>query len=325
VGFQPPPVPPLTGPLAPNEDLRRAERFAVGQIDGPEDVAIDPQGRMIGATHDGKLVRVSLAGAIDVLATTGGRPLGLAWDGAGNLIVADAVKGLLSVDPDGTVTTLATAAGGIPFGFTDDVDVASDGRIYFSDASTKYGYGDHILDALEGQANGRLLRYDPATKTTTVLLDGLYFANGVALSRDEDYVLVVETYRHRIRRYWLKGDQAGHADLFATNLPGYPDGVSSNGRGTYWVAMFTVRNAAADWLAPRPFMKKVMSRLPRFLWPKPKPYGLMLTLDEEGRVTRSLHDPDGVHVPTITSVEEHQGWLYLGSLTAPHLARVRLP
>ncbi|MBW2458928.1 MAG: hypothetical protein JRI68_30800 [Deltaproteobacteria bacterium] len=67
-----------------------------------------------------------------------------------------------------------------------------------------------------------------------------------------------------------------------------------------------------------------MSRLPRLFWPKPKPYGLVLALDEEGQIVRSLHDPDGTHVPTITSVEEHQGFLYFGSLTAQHLARLKL-
>ncbi len=324
LSYHPPPPPPLTGVLEPNVTLRQAERFAVGQIDGPEDVAVDPEGRMIGGTHDGKLVRVSLTGEVETFADTGGRPLGLAWDGAGNLIVADAIKGLLSVDEKGGVSTLTTEAGGIALGFTDDVDVAADGRIYFTDASTKFGYGDHILDMLEAQPYGRLLRYNPRTKQTELLLDGLYFANGVALSQAEEFVLVVETSRHRIRRYWLKGEQAGHADIFVHNLPGYPDGVSSNRRGLFWVAMFTLRNPVADWLSPRPFLKKVTSRLPRFMWPKPQPYGLVLALDEEGEIVRSLHDPGGQQVATITSVEEHLGYLYLGSLTAQQLARLQI-
>ena len=101
-------------------------------------------------------------------------------------------------------------------------------------------------DLLEARPYGRLLRHDPATGETEVLLQGLYFANGVALSRDEDFVLVNETYRYRITRYWLTGARAGTSDIFCDNLPGFADGVSSNRRGTFWVAIFTVRTDTRD-------------------------------------------------------------------------------
>ena len=65
---------------------------------------------------------------------TGGRPLGIDFDGNGNLIVADGYIGLLSIAPDGKITTLLTSVDGIPLGFTDDVDVAADGKIYFNAA-----------------------------------------------------------------------------------------------------------------------------------------------------------------------------------------------
>jgi len=324
LGYQPQPAPPMTGVLAPNEALRAAELFAADKVDGPEDVAVDAAGRMYGGTRDGKIARVTAAGAVDTFAETGGRPLGLAWDADRNLIVADARKGLLSIDPKGRVSTLSAGTDGRPFGFTDDVDVAVDGRIYFSDASSKYGYGEHLLDMLESRPHGRLLRYDPSSQRTEVLLDGLYFANGVAVSKDNSYVLVVETARYRIERYWLRGAKAGTAELFADNLPGFPDGVSRGTHGRYWVAMFTTRNPAADWLAPRPFAKKMLSRLPKWMWPKPVPYGLVLALDHRGQITEALHDPDGSQVPTITSVEEHQGYLYLGSLEAHHIGRLKL-
>ena len=65
---------------------------------------------------------------------------------------------------------LATEADGVPFAFTDDLDIASDGRIYFSDASSKFHQPDYILDLLEARPHGRLLRYDPSTGKTEVLL-----------------------------------------------------------------------------------------------------------------------------------------------------------
>jgi sugar lactone lactonase YvrE len=254
----------------------------------------------------------------------GGRPLGLHFDAAGNLIVADAAKGLLSIAPDGAITVLATEAAGVPFGFTDDVDIGADGTIYFSDASAKFGYEDSIADVFEHRGNGRLLAYDPVKKTARVLLDGLYFANGVAVGPDQRFVLVAETGSYRIKRYWLAGAKAGTAEIFIDNLPGFPDGVSSNGSGIFWVAIFAPRNPAADVLAGSPFLRKVVWRLPDALRPKPERYSFLLGLDLEGRVVANLQDPDGSYAP-ITSVEQHGAVLYLGSLTEPAIGRIAAP
>ena len=51
-------------------------------------------------------------------ANTKGRPLGIDFDSSGNLIVADSIRGLLSIAPDGTISELSVSAGGIPLGFT---------------------------------------------------------------------------------------------------------------------------------------------------------------------------------------------------------------
>ncbi len=325
--YEPTTAPALDGVLTPNHDLRSAELLAVGRVRGPEDVAVDAVGRIYAGTEDGRIVRLSLGAGgetVETFATTGGRPLGLHFDREGNLIVADGLQGLLAIDPEGRVTTLATEAEGEPFGFADDLDVAADGRIYFSDASSRFGPGAYLYDLLEARPHGRLLRHDPATGATEVLLDGLYFANGVALSRNEDFVLVNETYRYRITRYWLAGPRAGTSEVFADNLPGFPDGVSSNRRGTFWVALFTVRNPLMDRLHPRPWAKGLLSKLPRLLWPKPAPYGLVLAVDEAGRLRRSLHDPGGERVLEVTSAEEAGGFLYLGNLSRDRIARLEL-
>lgn len=328
LAYHPQPAPPLAGAFAANGALRVAERLAIGRLRGPEDVAVDAEGRAIAGAEDGRLVRIALDPAgerVDVLADTGGRPLGLDFAPDGELIVADARRGLLAVSPAGAVRVLAREAGGRPFGFTDDVDVARDGTIYFSDASWRHGIDDYLLDLLEARPHGRLLRHHPATGATEVLLDGLHFANGVALSADESFVLVNETYRYRISRYWLAGPRAGTSDVFADNLPGFPDGVSGNGRGLFWVALYTVRNAVADRLHPHPRRKALLSTLPRSLWPRPADYGLVLGLDESGRVVHVLHDPGGRVVNHVTSVEEVDGWLYLGSLDGDAVARLPAP
>ena len=324
VAYQPPPKPALEGPLEPNDRLQSAEIVAAGQVDGPEDVEIDAAGRIYAGTADGWIVRIEPDGSVTKFAETGGRPLGLAFDAGGNLIVADGVKGLLSIGPDGSVTTLVTKADGVEFGFTDDLDVAQDGTVYFSDASSKFGPGEYLYDMLEGRPNGRLLRYNPATNQVDVLLGELYFANGVALSQNEDFVLVNETYRYRVTRYWLKGEKAGTSDTFIDNLPGFPDNISSNRRGTFWLALFTVRNDTADWLAPRPFVKQALSKLPRFLWPKPRPYAFVVKLDETGAILASLQDPSGRRLHTITSAQERDGFLYLGSLHNDRIGKYKL-
>ncbi len=322
--WNPPPDPGLTGVAAPNDALRDADLIGAGQIVGAEDVAVDAQGRIYGGLQDGRIVRVLPDGTIETFADTGGRPLGLDWDPQGNLVVADAYAGLLSIDPSGSIAVLSTGAQGVPFGFTDDLDVASDGRVYFSDASSRFAQAEYILDLLETRPYGRLLVYDPATDATEVLLDELYFANGVALSAREDFVLVNETWRYRIIRYWLKGPRAGEHEVFIDNLPGFPDGVSGNGRGTFWLALPSTRKANVDAMHPKPWLKRVVAKLPPQLRPKAVHYGLVLALDETGRITASYHDRTGEHLREITSVEEHGGAIYLGTLGNDRIGRLAL-
>ena len=147
----------------------------------------------------------------------------------------------------------------------------------------------------------------------------------MALSENEDFVLINETWRYRILRYWLKGPRAGQHDIFIDHLPGFPDNISSNRQGTFWVALFTVRKKLIDNIHPFPFLKAQLAKLPRALWPKPKPYGLVLALDEQGNITQSLHDPSGKHFKAITSAVEHGGYLYLGSLHNDRMGKYKLP
>ena len=166
---------------------------------GPEDIVLKNNKIYVG--YDSGVI-MSNDG---IFSNTKGRPLGMAFDSEENLIIADAVRGLISIDRNGEVKTLSTKSDSdnIPFKFVDDLDIANDGKIYFSDASSKYGYGSDRLELFEHTPNGRLLVYDPATKETTTLLNDLYFANGVALSTDESFVLVNETCMYRIQKLSL--------------------------------------------------------------------------------------------------------------------------
>jgi sugar lactone lactonase YvrE len=316
VAYRPPVKPALIGALAPNDALTRARLLGHRQLHGPEDVAVDAAGRVYCGTANGRILRLASEDAMpESFAVTAGRPLGLRFGAGGALIVCDAPSGLLSVDAQGQITLLTAASEDGPIRLADGLDVASDGTIYFSDASRRHGVEAALYDVLEARPSGRLLRYDPATRRTTTLLRDLCFANGVALSRNEDFVLVNETNCYRITRYWLKGPRAGSSDVFADNLPGFPDGVTSNGSGTFWLALFTVRNDLLDQrLHPHPWAKALLAKLPRALWPKPQPYGFVVAMDEEGRMVRSLQDPGGSHVRQVTTAREFGGTLYLGTL-----------
>lgn len=319
-----PEAPALTGVMEPNDTLMKAQLLGKGKLNGPEDTAIDAQGRVYAGQADGKIVRINGDNSVETFADTHGRPLGMDFDANGNLIVADSFKGLLSIDPQGTIKVLSTAADGVPLRFTDDLDIASNGTIYFSDASSRFGQPDYMLDLLEARPWGRLLSYTPSTGKTQVLLKDLYFANGVALSAKEDFVLVNETYRYRITRYWLKGSKAGQHDVFIDNLPGLPDNLEGDRNGTFWVALPSPRKADADFLHQHPWLKAQIAKLPRALWPKATAYGLAIAINEQGEIIQSLHDTSGSHLRMITSVKPAGDYLYLGSLENDRIGKLKI-
>jgi len=323
--WSPPKAPELKGQYEYNSYLEAANFVLKGVADGPEDVAIDQEGRIYGGMADGTIVRTG--GDLtfpEIFAYTEGRPLGMDFDGEGNLIVADAIKGLLSIDLSGEVSVLTDNNKGEPFGFTDDVDVAPSGAIYFSDASIRFGYGKDYEDVMEHGANGRLFVYKPATKETRLLLSDLYFANGVAVAPDESFVLVNETSAYRVKKLWLAGPKAGQAEVLIDNLPGFPDGISSNGAGMYWVALFSPRVPTLDLTLPHPILRGMVYRLPGALRPAPKMYGFVLGINKDGAVLQNFQGPSGAFAP-ITSAEQDGNRLYLGSLTADRIAVVNLP
>jgi len=240
------------------------------------------------------------------------------------LIVADAVKGLLSIDRDGRIVVLTTQADGVPFRFTNDLDVAEDGTIYFTDSSYKFSLTELKADILEHQPNGRLLAFERRTKQTRVVLRDLYFPNGVAISPDQSFVLVCETGSYSVRRVWISGPKAGHSEIFIDNLPGFPDGIASNGHDKFWLALVNQRDAALDALMPHPFLRKVVMRLPNFLQPNIKRYAFVLGLDTEGHVVQNLQDPSAECFAQISNVIEHKGELYFGSIGENAIGRLRL-
>ena len=323
--WSPPAAPTLTGQYERNTRLSTVERLSVGDGHKPEDVALDAAGRIYAGLEDGRIVQLQPDGTQPrVFANTQGRPLGMVFDRAGNLIVTDAISGLLSVSPAGEIKVLATEADGTKFGCLNDLDIAADGTIYFTEASYKYPMAQFTNDILEHQPNGRLMAFDPQTQTPRTLLKGLYFANGVAVSPDQSFVLVAETGKYRIRRLWLKEPKEGMDDTFIDNLPGFPDGISSNGSDKFWVALVTPRQAIFDRSLPYPFLRKMMFRLPKMLQPAPERYSFVIALDGQGRVVENLQNGSSYGYAQIANVIERDGKLYFGSIGEDTVGRFTL-
>lgn len=348
--WQPQPTEAARSARPPAQPLTGLERLGVDVANGPETVAVDDQGRLYAGYDDGTIRRFSTDGDHhELFSTTNGRPLGLAFGptpqshdataaqdttqpSAGDestepqtLYVADAEQGLLAIDPSGQITIVATGADDTPFGFTDDVDVGPDGKVYFSDASSKYGNGHYMADILEHGGHGRLLAFDPATGQTQVLLGGLQFANGVAVGPDGKFVAVTETGAYRVTRYWLSGPRAGTHDVLVDNLPGFPDGISFNGEQRFWVALFAPRNALLDAAADQPWARTLIFHLPAWAQPAPAHVARILGLSTDGHiVTNRVNRSADAYAP-ITSVTQAGNALYLGSLTQNALARLPAP
>jgi hypothetical protein len=122
----------------------------------------------------------------------------------------------------------------------------------------------------------------------------------------------------------IDGSKSGTSEIFIDNLPGFPDGISSNGKDKFWLALVTPRDQTLDKLLPHPFLRKVVARLPKLLQPAPKRYGFVLGLDPNGRVVENLQDGSADCYAQIANAVERQDSLYFGSIGESAVGRYRL-
>ncbi|WP_457207747.1 SMP-30/gluconolactonase/LRE family protein [Nocardioides sp. P5_C9_2] len=293
---------------------------------GAEDVVVTPDEAVYTGTEDGSIFRLAPDGQqVERVARTGGRPLGLELFPDGALLVCDAHRGLLVVHPqDGSVESLLNHVDGVVMRFCNNAAIAADGTIWFSDSSTLYGVEQWKDDFVQDTRTGRLLRRDPGG-AVTVVLDGLAFANGVALSLDERYVAVAETGARTVVRHWIQGPRAGERDLLVGDLPGYPDNIARGSDGLVWVTIASPLDPLVERLqrAPLP-VRRAVTRIPGRLQPKPRQTIRVQAYDDVGTL---VHDID-LHVPgyhMVTGVREHEGRVWMGSLHEPAVAVYDLP
>ncbi|MGL5864457.1 MAG: SMP-30/gluconolactonase/LRE family protein [Dermatophilaceae bacterium] len=288
---------------------------------GAEDVLVGADGRVWTGTVDGAIhVYDPASDAVRTVAATGGRPLGLEWLPDGRLLICDAHRGLLALDLTTTaIETLASEDDGVPFLVTNNAAVQADGTIWFSDASRVWGVEDWQSDLIQHTCTGRLLRRSTDGAVEPVL-DGLAFANGVALTSGEDAVLVAETGACRIRRLALIGGRLGPATMWVDDLPGHPDNISRGSDGLIWVTISAPADAALRVLRSSPRAVRTLARrLPQWMTPAPPRTARVLALDDEARVVHDL-DFDATHWHVATGVREHHGRVWLGSLLESAIA-----
>jgi len=324
-------------PFAENDRLKAAEAIAVGQIEGPEDIILDRRDNLYAVTRNGAILRFAAPDYTvrEEFARIGGRPLGMAFDRDENLIVCVAGMGVYGVRPDRTVfkvtdrtnRTRTRLKDDSRLYLADDLDIAPDGKIYFSEASTRYELTDWALDGFEGRGNGRLICHDPKTGTTRTILKDLTFPNGVCVAHDGKSLLWASTWLCRVYRYWLEGDKAGTCEVLIDNLPGYCDNINRASDGRYWLALVGLRSPVYDLAMANPgFRIRMVKQIPPDEWLCPGiNYGCIVKFDDHGIVSESMWDPGGHSHPTITSVREHKGWLYIGGLENNRIGRIRLP
>ncbi len=326
-----------SSPYAINDRLSQVEIIGLNEIDGPEDVILDEAGHLYCGVRHGEIIRFFGPdySKREVYAHVGGRPLGLAFDREGGLNVCIAGMGLYRVDKERNVQKLTAETNRSPFSIiddsrmrlADDLDIGPDDRIYFSEATIRYGFEEWVVDALEGRGNGRIIRYDPATGTTRTILRNLLFANGVCVAHDNKSVLFAETWGCRVSRYWLDGPKAGTVESVISDLPGYPDNINRGSNGAYWVALAGTRTPSYDLAMTMPGFRRRMARWvasDEWLFPNVN-VGCVVHFDANGRVLETLWDLKGENHPAITSMREHRGYLFLGGVTNNRIGRLKVP
>jgi len=322
--------------FALNDRLKDVEIIGLAQVESPEDVILDDEDYLYCGTRHGDIVRFTPPDYThhEVYAHIGGSPLGMSWDRDKNLLVCVGGMGLYKIDrnrqvhkvTDETNRSKLSVVDDSRLRLADDLDIAPDGRVFFSEATVRYEMHDWPVDALESRGNGRIICYDPKTGKTHTAVRNLIFPNGVCTAHDGQSILFAESWACRVNRYWISGPKAGTLEVVLDRLPGYPDNINRASDGTYWCAIMGMRSPALDVALRMPgFRRRMARRIAPDQWLYPNlNIGCVIRFNDKGEVLESLWDQGAKNHPMITSMREHKGYLYLGGITNNRIGRIRL-
>ncbi|WP_300072182.1 SMP-30/gluconolactonase/LRE family protein [uncultured Ruegeria sp.] len=298
IAYEPPETRGFTGDFAENNALDRLDLVSLpgGEI-GPEDIAVLPDGSIYTTSLSGVLYRIDGAEPVEI-DQLGGRPLGLKPGPDGALYIADSFRGLMRWSGPGTLEPVVSDINGAPVVYANQLDVAQDGTVYFSNSSDRFdpetmgGTKPTSVMTIWEQSNAGYVAKHSPDGTTEKIAEGFVYTNGVALSPEEDFLLIAETGRARVHKLWLNGPKVGQQEVLLDNLPGYPDNIEAQGDGTYWMAFASPR-VPAEALMPYPFLRKIIWRLGPTVRPAAIHRGMMVQFDGDGTILQTLQDPDG--------------------------------
>ena len=324
------------GPYKLNNKLREVTLIGTGQIEAPEDVILDRDDNLYAGSRHGDIIRFFAPDyqRMEVYAHIGGQPLGMAFDRDDNLNICIGGMGLYRVTAQREVQRVSDETNrswhsindDSRLRLADDLDIADDGRIFFSEATTRYEMHEWPVDGLEARGNGRIVCYDPRDGSTRTVLRDLRFPNGIAIASDGQSILFAETWGCCIKRWWFDGPKKGVTEVVLDNLPGYPDNINLASDGNYWLALVGMRCPAYDLALRMPgFRRRMALRVPLDEWLFPNiNTGCIIKFNEAGQVLETLWDLGGENHPMITSMREHRGHLYLGGILNNRIGRYKL-
>jgi ribose transport system permease protein len=300
-------------------------------------VILDRHNNLYGGSRHGDIIRFFPPDykKWEVFAHIGGAPLGMAFDRDDNLHVCVGGMGVYRITPDRKVEMVTDETNRSIYSvnddsrmrLADDLDIADDGKIYFSEATIRYEIHDWPIDALESRGNGRIICHDPKTGKSRTILRNLLFPNGVCIASNQQSILFSETWGCCVKRYWFEGPKKGQVEVLMENLPGYPDNINMASDGNYWMSLLGMRSPALDlaWKMPS-FRKRMTLQVPRDEWLFPNVnIGCVLKFNDQGEVLDILWDMGAKNHPQITSMREHRGYLFLGGLSNNRIGRYKIP
>lgn len=194
--------------------------------------------------NDRRLRYDELTGAVsDYCSGRGAYTNGSTMDREGRLVLCHhGTRSVTRLDHGGRETVLADRYRGKRYNSPNDVVVASDGSIWFTDPS--YGIEtDYEGFAAEPEQDGQhIYRISPTVETKRVASD-FVCPNGLAFSLDESLLYIVDSGATRypdgprhIRSFRVNGGDLKGGEVFATCEAGVFDGIRLDDQGRLWCA-----------------------------------------------------------------------------------------
>lgn len=338
-------IPVMDGNMSPNDALERCAE--VGVFDAPpDDMAFDADGVLHVSTGERVLRQTDRPGEWEDVVTLRGQVGGLAFHPDGRLLACVAGEGLALISAG--ETTWLREAGGQALDCLTSVCVGVDGTIFLTQGSCETVLENWVVDLMQKNASGLLIRYDPTAAKAEILLRRLAYPAGVVMTRDEQHILYSEAWTHTLT---LCDRDGSMRKKIVRNFPGYPSRLAPDGKDGYWVCLFGARTHLvelvlndtdfrtsmmaeidpAHWIAPslratgsykEPLQGGGIKKLGVIkAWAPPRSYGLVMRINSEGDIIESLHSRVGGKCHGITSVLPYADGVFVLSKGHQRLVR----